>query len=55
MASDWSSDLGLLRDDHLSGFFKMVTSRFVKLTDEEISYFKENAVHKSTKKRQNLA
>jgi hypothetical protein len=49
VASDWSSDLGLLRDNHLSGFFKMVASRFVKLTDEEISNFKENAVPKSTK------
>ena len=49
MAADWSSDLGLLRDNHLSGFFKMVASRFVKLTDEEISNFKENAVPKSMK------
>ena len=49
MAANWSSDLGLLRDNHLSGFFKMAASCFVKVTDGEISNFKENAVPKSTK------
>jgi GTP:adenosylcobinamide-phosphate guanylyltransferase len=49
VAADWSSDLVLLRDNHLSGFSKMAASCFVKVTDEEISNFKENAVPKSTK------
>ena len=26
LACDWSSDLGLLRDDYLNRFFKMVAS-----------------------------
>jgi hypothetical protein len=36
VAADWSSDLGLLRDNHLSVFFKMAASCFVKMTDGEI-------------------
>jgi hypothetical protein len=50
VAADWSSDLGLLCDNHLSGFFQNGGESFCpKLTDEEISNFKENAVPKSTK------
>jgi hypothetical protein len=41
--ADWSSDLGLLRDNHLSGFFQNGGESF-ELTNEEISNFKENAV-----------
>ena len=32
----------LLRDNHLRGFFKMVASRFVEVTDKEINCFKES-------------
>ena len=28
LATDWSSDLGLSRDNHLSGFFKIAPSCF---------------------------
>ena len=30
-------------DNYLSGFFKMVSSSFVEVIDEEINCFKENA------------
>ena len=47
LANDWSSNLELSRDNHLNGFFSRVV--FVKVTDKEISFFKENGVPKSKK------
>ena len=52
LLSHWSSDLGLLRDNHLSGFFKR-RAAFVKVTDEEISKFNENTVLESKKRSKN--
>ena len=47
LATDWSSDLELLRDNRLCGFFKMAACRFWQVTDDEISHFKKNAVPKT--------
>ena len=41
--ADWLHLRWLLRDNHLSGFFKMAASGFVEEKDEEIDWFKENA------------
>ena len=36
LCADWLHLRLLLRDNHLSGFFKMAESRFVQVTGEEI-------------------
>ena len=50
LASDWSSDLGLLGDNNLNGFSKWRRITSVKVTDEEISNFNQNTIPKSSKR-----